>query len=326
MNRRRLLQSMIALPAMGVLNSCRGTEPAAKGTFKVFLHGPFGLVVQTNNRNRITAFVPLDPQKRHEFRVRTPMNLVADETQGKRFSFELGDKGLEVSGRSPYIDRGFNDFILRHIGEWEPTPDKYFVMIDLPAPDVITFMSPAEGVLFKDGRTGMMPLDHVLEYRMRSTNEVRFQSKELGEQSALSCNELVQEFQKHWEAPRHKRNAPSQRPSIEEELSRCSNDDVSAFFFGVGLQDNYVDAEAEAHAVIFFNQALLPSFHNAAGKERLELQKILGYGPPCQSPSAESVDSPQLIPAAYGNSARGLYRTVSSIDDCKAGGLIGIRP
>lgn len=322
MNRRKLLQGVIALPAMGLLSSCRGKEAPAKGTLKVYLHGPFGVVIQAKNQNRITAFVPTDPQKQHEFYFEIPDDPTGGESQGKRFSFELRDKGLEISGRQPYIDRGFNDFRLPHIGDWEPTPEKYFVSIDLPAPDVITFIGQAEGVQFKDGRTGMMPLYHVLEYRMRDIDSVRINSKELGEQRPLSCRELAQEYRNHGGSSLHKQTMPSERPWIEEELSQCS-DDVGAFFLGVGLPEKSLDKERLSHAVTFFNEVLLPSFPKAAGRERLELQKILGYGQPCTGTNANA-DMRDLPPAAYTEVEMPprLLR-VAAVDDCKGGGLIG---
>lgn len=335
MNRRRLLHAMAALPFAGAFAGCKASPPGtekAEGTLKLILHGPFGVVIlRRGDRYRVNAFVPRDPEKLHEFRFRTPTYLVGSEAQGKSYRFELQNEGLELSSRPPYIDTGFDDFNLQHIGEWEPQPEKYFVFLDLPAPDLITFMPPAEGVLLKDGKIARMPLDHVLEYRTREPKEVRLESREVGRQGPLSCAELMQEYRKHWEqSPMHRQQQPSQRKSIEDEMARCDNYPVTWLYFGVGLPEGkYSDPAEDSHGVRFFNQVLLPSFPhafpNADARERFELQKILGYNqfcPPCTPNYKPSASPTGFRPADY----QPHLQMVSSADDCKIGGIIGRVP
>lgn len=322
MNRRRVLQGLAALPLAGTLAGCK--EQPAKGTLKIVLHGPFAVIVVRNGSEyRINAFVPsvpADAKFKHELRFRTPAGPAVSEGQGKRFKYELGAKGLEISNdRRPYFDHGFDDFNLGNIGEFKPEPEKYFVFLDLPVPEVITYIPPAEGVLLKSGRTATLPIEHVLEYRMRDSSDVR-----LGDQAPMSCSDLVNEFQTHWHSKEHRDQAsPSQRPYMEKDFGRCSNSDVAAYFVGVGLPDKTSDPDLEAHAISFFNDVLLKSFPRTPRVENLQLARILGYGPPCDSPPGAK-NLPSLSPAVYRDwMPEPRLQLVSAAEDCKLGGVSG---
>lgn len=323
MNRRKVLQGLATLP-LATMAGCK-ERPAspAKGTLKVILHGPFAVVVvRKGSEYRINAFVPSTPadvKLKHEFRFRTPAGRAIDENQGKRFKYELGAKGLEISNdRRPYFDHGFDDFNLGNIGEWRPDPEKYFVFLDLPVPEVITYIPPAEGVLLKSGRTATLPIEHVLEYRMGDSSEVK-----LGDQAPLSCSDLINEFHRHWGSTEEHRDQapPSQRPYMDKEFGRCSNSDIAAYFLGVGLPDKTSDPDLEAHAVTFFNDVLLKSFPRTPRQESLQLARILGYGPPCESPPGAK-NLPSLSEVVYRDWMPGpRLQLVSAAEDCKLGGL-----
>jgi hypothetical protein len=324
MNRRRLLQGLAALPLAGALSGCK--ERPATGTLKVILHGPFGVIVVKNGKDyRINAFVPSTPpdmQLKHELRFRTPMKPpLGSESDGKRYTFELGKKGLQIADdRPPYLDHSFDDVNLGNIGDWKPERDKYFVFLDLPVPDVITFIPPAEGVLFTSGRTGTMPIEHILQYQMRDSGDVR-----LGDQPPLSCSDLVNEFQKHWNSSDDHRDQapPSQRPYMKAEFSRCSNADVAAYFIGVGLPDKTPDETLKDHAIHFFNDVLLKSFPATPRRAKLELRDILGYGPPCEAPPGAK-NLPEVAPTVYRDwMPEPHLRRVAAVEDCKIGGVSG---
>lgn len=342
MKRRTLLQSMIALPVAGALSGCKHHD-GSKGILRVILQGPFGVVtVRRGDDYRINAFVPLDknfdPNMQHQFRFGTPTSpAVGSEGEGKRFHLELGEKGLELGGWPPYRDHGFDDFNLRSIGDWRPEPDKYFIYLDLPAPDVITYIPPTLEVEFtKRPLTGSMPVQQILEYRVSDMDDVHLHSdtKELDDKRPVSISNLLQEYRKHWETPEHKQHedeeqqyqermsphsgAPySQRTFIEENLQQSLKSNISTFFFAVGLSEKYPVPQLDSHGVRFFNESLLPAFINRynSGYDDLErrleffkLKNILGYGRGCQAgqvvdtvpgPSPSPSPSTSPVPSPY---------------------------
>src|SRR6476661_5058984 len=65
MKRRHLLQAMLTVPVASAIGGCRHEHrdhprplPARGGTLRVMLQGPFALVLDTTNKNKITAYVP----------------------------------------------------------------------------------------------------------------------------------------------------------------------------------------------------------------------------------------------------------------------------
>src|SRR5215470_2713553 len=112
MNRRNLLKGAVTIPIAGALNACsREPEPSkpSRGTLKVILNGPFGVVLQSAKDYRITAYVPTDPAHEHELRFRGPSELAGSETKtGKAptYYFELLRDGLDIDRGSPRVDQG----------------------------------------------------------------------------------------------------------------------------------------------------------------------------------------------------------------------------
>src|SRR6185369_6239613 len=97
------------------------------------------------------------------------------------------------------------------------------------------FLPPAEGVLFEGGGTGMMPVNQVLEYRVRDMNKVQFRSG--GEKYfPLSCSDLYAQYEKYFSqlSREDQESILSHHPHAKDELAQCSTSDVSTFFFGVG--------------------------------------------------------------------------------------------
>jgi hypothetical protein len=341
MNRRDVFKGMLALPVVSALGGCHPDDqhhPSRSGhTLKVILQGPFAVVVPKKGGDekdhKIRAFVPFDRDSLHEFRFQTPLDPPLDSenshTPPKTHAFRLSADGLEENERSPYIDHGFDDFKIE-TGKWEPKLKEYFVFVELPVPDVITFLPPAEGVLFEGGGTGMMPVNQVLEYRVRDMNKVQLHSG--GEKySPLSCSDLYAQYEKYWSqlSAEDQASILSHHPQAKEELTRCSTSDVSAFFFGVGLNRGKASTEefykiAGAHALKFFNETLLKSFPNAPNLAKKRLRAIGNYGQPCQ-PSGQATASPMVMPAVFRSSSLApRYQTVTSVEDCRAGGLVGL--
>jgi hypothetical protein len=337
MNRRTLLKALASLPVAGALGGCR-REPASDnkpagtpepspdggqaGILRVALHGPFGVVIEKSRQFRIQAFVPSDDRKMHELRL---LNLPSDKDvkreNGKdRYDFELLEDGLEVNRRQPYVDHGFDDFTIRP-GAWKAIPEEYFVYLKLPAPDVITFNPKAvEQVQFLGGNFGTMPIDHVLEYRVRDWSKVRLRSSQFNDLSPLGCSDLYDMYQKI-PPPLTTRKEPV--PGSELELVRCSDSSLRTFYLGVGLvpTDYGRPGFPEDHAVRFFNERLLPSFPNSPDAKSKLLKAV--HVKPCQ-PSSQSYTMPQVVPAVQRYPlAKPYLLPVASIEDCRVGGVNG---
>src|SRR5437016_4437559 len=270
MNRRDVVKALLTLPATAVLGGCKERsennpsptppEPPASGSIlRVVLHGPFAVVLQTA-QNRVRAFIPFDTRREHEFWFPTPKSYVGASKQS--YQFALSEAGLETNRRTPYVDHGFDDFNFR-LGKWEPDQKLYFVSIDLPAPDVITYIPPSEAVIF-GGQPASMPIDHILEYRVNDSRKIRISSPQLGEKPAVPLTELHDQYRKHWsDKKKDMRASDSQRGHTDEEFKRWSAYDVSTYFFGVGLPEGKYqeqDPYLKTHAIEFFNTQLRGSF------------------------------------------------------------------
>ena len=346
MQRRTLLQGMFAVPvaaALGCKNKIDTQPPAiAKpGTLKVFLHGPFALVLDSKNPQRIKAFIPFDEEGLHEFRFPTPNHRVSGEGgAGHRnhYEFTLREDNLEISGKGPHIDAGFADFRL-HAHEWKWEPEEYFVSLDLPLPDIITFVPTATvPVEFVDGRLGMMPLDHVLEYTVRdfaNIANVRLDSPQLGKQHAsppLTCHDMFDQYKKAMgkdqdkekdededKGKNHGKGQSNSRQHLDAEFKRCEQSETGVFLLGVGLSTNNLSVAGKTHALNFFNNKLLGSFPNSPEHDKLKLQD-LDVGP-CTT--STEVFGPTLVPAVERYPVpTPHFRQIASIDDCRVGGLI----
>src|SRR6476469_371998 len=344
MKRRDLIKAMLTSQLVFGLRGWADDDDKAKGkgqrkgtprradetTLEVRLHGPFAVILNKQER-KITAYVPFDPKKQHEFQFYDPkLKPVATESNPgkfKNFQFVLRDDGLDLSHRPPYIDHGFDDFIFSVHG-WKPQPDQYFVSVELPFPEVITWVPPAVGVQFEDGKTGMMPIDHILEYRVAYPDRVVLESKQLGNKKPLQCSELLKDFEAYWKESHDDPNLPmSEQKMLEQNLKQCAESQMGTYFFGVGLpsdhgrEKDYRQVEEE-HAKTFFNETLLASIPPSRETRAKRIKTIGDYGPLCSPPDKGAVQSSFLLPAAQRYPAARL-RTVASIQDCRGGGLMG---
>jgi hypothetical protein len=343
MKRRDLVKAMVTSPLLFGLRGWADDDKAkGKGqrtdklhredeaTLEVRLHGPFAVILNKQER-KITAYVPFDPDKQHEFQFYDPkLNAVATESHPgkfKNFQFVLRDDGLDLSHRPPYIDHGFDDFIFNVHG-WKPQPDQYFVSVDLPFPEVITYVPPPVGVQFEDGKTGLMPMDHILEYRVAYPDRVVLQSKQLGNKKPLQCSELLKDFEAYWKESHDDPNLPmSEQKMLEQNLKQCAESKMGTYFFGVGLpadhrsEKDFSTTEKE-HAKKFFNETLLRSIPQTKETDAKRIRMIGDYGPICSPPDRGAVHSSFLLPASQSYPAARL-QTVAAIQDCRGGGLIG---
>lgn len=325
MRRRELLRGMFALSAAGVLNGCHDSghdhdgEPHKPATLKVVLQGPFAVVLKKrDDRFVVSAFIPPDPAHQFRFQKPTPESV---QTSAPKYHFTLEAEGLAVTGRRPYIDHGLDDMNFE-LGEY-PEPDS-FVAVDLPAPDIITYIPPAEPVVFVGGKIALAPLNHVLEYRITNEQKVLLRSKELGDQRPLALSEIFHQYDEHGTREHEYKDKPGhgpQFPLTRGELGQSLEPEVFTYFFGVGVAPGQMtDAAAVQHGLDFFNHKLVPLFPHS--KNLKELSEIRNYGDPC-TPTGPPT-APQAKPAVLGGSTqKPRLLLVSSVEDCRAAGLLG---
>jgi len=300
MNRRELLQGMLAASAAGFLGGCRHRfagpfhSPSSKEKLLgVVLHGPWGVVMRKNKGYRINAFVPKTDKDdvQHEFRFLSPQNPTTYCESGYRFVL-LRD-GLDTTVHEPFIDRGF-DNVRFSVNEWNPDYGHYFVSLELPTPQAIGYVPPLYPVLFESGkgrvgRPGYAPLNHVLEYRIRHADDVRLRpqpsphcpiksEKQLQDHHPLSLEEISAKYRAYHQQMPDQGAEPgfSQRPHIFQWLERYDY----VFFLGVGVPPEQDPSshmrERMDHGVRFFNQKLLPAIFQR--KEPPEGSKLLKIG------------------------------------------------
>jgi hypothetical protein len=243
-------------------------------TVEVHLDGAFAVVIQKNKNNSILAFSPRDPSEPHKFYFYSPIREL-DAT--KNYHFTLSEDGLEQS-KKPEIRPGFEDFFAE-TEHWRLTDN--LVMIELPAPESITFSGHREFVTFASGRTGWMPTNHILKYRAKDASRAK-----------LLCSQMAE-------------GCPA---------SPDSPPGTARFFFEVGPPQG--SDPMHTHAVNFFNYMLERCFSDL--KDKYELKSI-GY--PGGGNKTASIYPEIVPAVLRTDNSQGWTREVSYTLDCKLGGL-----
>jgi hypothetical protein len=308
MNRRSVLRGLAAFPIATALAGCHrnggkdddgdhGKETHSRvRKLRVILMGPFAVVQQKDLNYRIKAYVPYDDEKLHEFRFPGPLS---PGKKDKSYQFTLQLESLKTPGPA-YVDSGFAGFNVE-LAQWKP-PSDAFVSLDLPAPDVISFLPPPEGVLFEpsdqfpQGQTTTLPLNHVLEYTLKEGCDVKLHSDQLDRDATpLSCDDLHQQsigYAKEYDIPESKF---ADHALMDQTITRCSQSNVCTYYLGVGLPpESAYGSKGDAHALRFFNERLLPSLYGAKVPKGKRIVKL--DVPPCV-PSTGMMMSPALMPA-----------------------------
>ena len=338
MNRRHILKAMLSVPIAGALGGCRPEHtdhpPSRGGTLKVILQGPFAVVIDTKKNYKITAFVPYtegkDPSNDHEFRYAAPIepdntNVHPErgaERKPNQYQFVLEESNLETNERMPHIDAGLADFTLKVSG-WQPSEKDYFVKLELPAPELITYrIEPAQLGLTVDKRVVVLRTSHVLQYRVRDFDDLKkvtVRSSQLGERHPFSCADLGSVVRQHGTTVGKLDPKRSQRMTTE--FDQCSNAPVSALFFGVGLPSSQHDNTPllASHGLDFFNNKLLAAFPNAFNKENYQL--LDANVQPC---GAGGGGNSMFVAAVQRYPMQPRYVPVTSLTDCRASGVTAI--
>lgn len=320
MKRREVLKTLLAAPLAGIAGGCAKHLPRHPQRFRVLriiLHGPFAVVQHPNDRGKIIAYVPADPHNLHEFRFQKISEQVPAKT---RYQFTLPPKGLRPPERPTYKDRCLDDSTVR-IRNWRPA-GSYFVRIDLPAPDLMSFAGPLLSVTFKNSkRRGLMPTNQVLEYRIDHLHDIFLDSPELGRQAAATCENFYQGYETYRKEFEEMHRKSLANEAISPHMPRpdwCGDDDLSVFFLGVGLRPDTPGAEKVRHAISFFNEQLLPSLHDEAAIREKSLEAIGDYGNSGAGPG-DAPGAARLTAAVWRSSARPpRLLTASYVEDCKA--------
>jgi hypothetical protein len=278
------------------------------------------MVLDQKQPDKITFFCPIDPDKLHRFYLNGFAKAHDDGQDPKRtYHFELPVTGLDIYSRKrAYIDQCFRD-ITFHTDVWQKEP--YFVTIELPIPDSIGFIPPAQKIVFKQGmREGSMPLNNVLEYKMTDPDDVKFVSAQ-GKLSPQPLNKLGQEYREHCEPSKGgQMNHREACTEYEHQFRAWDEQDVRTFMFGVGTEENLPPAQAHAHALKFYNEILLRSFPRVKGQQELA---DIGTSGSNGSPRRGAM----LLPAVLNqNLDSPFYRPVTAILDCRINGPHALMP
>jgi len=347
MDRRALLQGLLALPVVSALDRTRyahAQTPSSAVTLRIVLDGAFAIVLQADSRWRIRVFTPIDTAGMHEFHVfgRDLAHTCKDgeiTSIPQRYNFTLLPDGLKPSSTRPTIDNCLDDFNVT-TDLW--CQSRYFVTVDLPTPRNITFMPPMSRVIFKN-RTrrskdktneGCMPSNHVLEYDVTDATKLRMAwqqmkkdvefhpitNDELWERYRQGCDDLRGEYSKDregmWMPPQC---SDSGIKEMQDKFSPFKLGDLT-FFFGVGLPRGSRDTE---HPVQFFNDRILESFPNL--RDQLAITSIGGPSAACNN----RVCKPGRIPSASllrHTAPQEHLMNVSSVVDCHASGPVVTSP
>jgi len=326
MNRRDLLRGLASLPVASVLSSCSTkTNPAVPEpqspsstaaqpipSLKVILDGSFALVFDRGNPTRIPAFIPPDPDKMQEFyrnNFSTPIDNGQDPSH--TYNFQLPSKGLEENrAKRPYTDQCFRDFT-KVTDVWKR--EKYFVTLELPVPDVITFVPPAVPVTFKlNHRSAMMPLNHVLRYRVQDAAAVQMTREGSQPVKPVRDSEFAQEFYRWCKDPKTGGRS-GHCNQMQEHSSDWFEENAMTFYFAVG-RSQYREtspASAKYHAENFFNNVLLRSFPKVQRELEIETgtTRTFDYR---ERQTLPAVWQPQMAPPRL--------MLVASTVDCTVGG------
>ena len=188
MNRREILKGLGAFPFSTALSGFGHGQSESQPysvkthTLQVLLEGAFAVVIQRGKTNRVTAFVPRDPEEPHVVYFNDPTKALKDEN----YHFELSEEGIKKES-DPYINPGFRDFDA-HTQVWNRKVENA-ITLELPFPNSINFSGRPLKVIFRAGfRRGTMPTGHILEYKLSEVGALKMACQQLGGPCSVSTN------------------------------------------------------------------------------------------------------------------------------------------
>ena len=331
MDRRSLLQGLLALPVVGAVDgyshqpySDSVHSPQGRATtLKVVIDGPFAIVIQANNRSRVRVFTPKDPLHKLYFldgseRIESKRSLEPREAD-RPYNFELPADGLKISSQNTEIDTRLNSFNVS-TDQW--CQEDYPMTIDLPRPTRISALLPLLPVTFVEKhRDACMAVVRVLEYDVTDLSKVKIAWDGGKDLRVTPCAGLIKRYEDACERhDREKTNAPDPDhedvtttcPARSKELASYFAKSDAVFFFGTGLPAGTKDVVV--HAKEFFNNKLLGSFPHV--QKQLQLDEVYP-GKVCRNQETSSdIEAPDVEQSAP------RFTEVAYMPDCSMGGLI----
>jgi len=294
-------------------------------TFAVLLNGPIVLVQTPDKPNVITAFSPRDPENLHEFfpnRLQDGVSQKKQDGTAQAIHITLSPDGLKRvsdSALDSVIDPYYPKELFVHTPTWKRPSDDYFVTIELPVPEKITFEPPLNPVTFKDGTQSFMATNFVLEYKVSDYSKIHATSQQLNNLNPISSAGLQQQYAALCSNPDVRKRYYQSCNEIRHLLEQCAGAKTAVFFFGVGISMEEALKKApeylEAHAVDFFNKMILQSFPEWQGPT---LAPKGAFAPKYSGGSTAMLMETSFSPAT----PRPRLRLVTAVIDCKAGNVI----
>ena len=294
-------------------------------TFAVLLNGPIVLVQTPDKPNVITAFSPRDPDDLHAFfpnRLQDGMPQTKKDGTPQAIHITLLPDGLKPASDSAIdsvIDPYYPKELFVHTPTWKRPSDDYFVTIELPVPEKITFAPPLNPVTFADGTQSFMATNFVLEYRVADYSKIHAVSHGSNDFNPISSAALQEQYATLCNGTDVRKRYYQSCIEIRNLLEQCAGAKTKVFFFGVGIPMEEALKKApeylEAHAVDFFNKMILQSFPGWKGPT---LAPKGAFAPKYSGSSTAMLMETSFRPAA----PRPRLRLVTAVIDCKAGNVI----
>jgi len=326
MDRRSLLQGLLALPVVGAVDGCGhqpdrdnfGSPQGRASTLKVVIDGAFAIVIQTNNRSRVRVFTPKDPLHKFYFldgSEQIESKRALEPREAKRpFNFELPTDGLKISSEETQIDPRLRSFYAS-TDSWCQVD--YPMTIDLPRPKKISALLPLVPVTFVQKRPeACMAVVRVLEYDVTDLSKVKIAwdgGKDLHVTPSAALIKRYEDACREHEEGKTRASDPSQEyvtscPARSKELASYFAKSDAVFFFGTGLAK-----QDPVHSVKFFNEQILPSFPGL--QKQFELKEVRP-GEACRHQATSSnMETPEV------EKSEPQFMEVSYVVDCSLGGL-----
>jgi hypothetical protein len=329
MDRRSLLQGLLALPIVGVVDGCRHQpysddfqSPQGRATtLKVVIDGAFAIVIQTNNRSRVRVFTPKDPDNLHKFyfldgseRIESKRALEPREAN-RRYNFELPTDGLRISSQETHIDPKLKSFYAT-TDLW--CQEDYPMTIDLPRPKGISALLPLLPATFKKNhQEACMAIVRVLEYDVTDLSRVKIVWDGGKDLHVTPCASLIKRYedacQEHERGKTDASDSSQERvtscPARSKELAAYFAKSDAVFFFGTTVPADLKDL---FHPLKFFNEQILASFPRL--RDRLELAEIRPREV-CRNQATSS-----HVDATEAEQSTPRFTEVSDMSDCTVSG------
>jgi len=296
-------------------------------TVKVLLNGPIVLVQTPGKPNVITAFSPRDPGGLHSFFLNRLQDGIPQTKDGTPQAIHIallpdGLKQVSDSAIDSVIDPYYPKELVVHTPTWKRPSDDYFVSIELPVPEKITFAPPLNPVTFADGTQSFMATNFVLEYKVADYSKIHAKLPGSNDFSPISSAALQEQYATLCSNADVRKQYYQSCIEFRSLLEQCAGANTAVFFFGVGIPMEEALKQApeylEAHAVDFFNKVILKSFPEWKGPT---LAPKGAFAPKYSGGSTAMRMETSFRPDAPIPRLR-LMNAFTAVIDCKAGNVI----